>query len=203
MKHFLQHNKILWLTLLFLFFIGNLMGTASAAREISHRFVRFHIIANSNTNSDQSVKWKVREAIFSRLELESITSKDAALRYFCDQQETIETIANMVLAENGFSYTAKVRVEKRNFPVREYSDFVLPAGVYDSVCVTLGEGKGENFFCVMYPSLCKIEGITEKTESNPEVLKAVLSEKEAALITGNKKQIICRFKIAELWNKIF
>lgn len=203
MKQLISRNKLLWLTLLFLFFIGNLMGTVSAAKEISQRFVRFHIIANSNTDSDQSIKWKVREEIFSRLELENITSKETALAYFCDQRDTIETVANTVLKENGFSYSAKVTVEKRNFPVREYSDFVLPAGVYDSVCITLGAGKGENFFCVMYPSLCKIEGITEQTESNPDVLQAVLSEKEAAFITGNKKQIVCRFKIAELWNKIF
>lgn len=196
-------KKFLWLTLLFTFLCGNLLGTASDAKEISNQFVRFHIIANSNSAEDQSIKWKVREQIFSHFDLSGITSKEKALQYFQEHREEIENLANRILSDSGYSYQCCVTVEQREFPVREYSDFVLPAGVYDSVCVTLGQGKGENFFCVMYPSLCMIEGVTEKTDSNAQILNSVLTEKEAAFITGNKKQIVCKFKIVELLEKIF
>ncbi len=196
-------KKIFWLTILFTFLCGTLLGTASEAKEISNRFVRFHIIANSNSEEDQAVKWNVREQIFLQLDLSHITSKETALQYFREHQEEIEILANKVLSDSGYPYQCSVTVEKREFPVREYSDFVLPAGVYDSVCVTLGQGKGENFFCVMYPSLCMIEGVTEQADSNAEILNNVLTEKEAAFITGNQKQIVCKFKIVELFEKIF
>lgn len=207
MKHFcyqlFYEKKFLWLALLVTFFCGNLMGTVSDAKSISEHFVRFHIIANSNSEQDQSVKWAVREQIFSQFDLSGITSKETALQYFREHREAIEAAANQVLSEYGYPYRCKVTVQKQKFPVREYSDFVLPAGVYDAVCVTLGQGSGENFFCVMYPSLCMIEGITEKTESNAEILNSVLTEKETAVITGDKKQIVCKFKVVELLENIF
>lgn len=206
-KKFLSKNRAVITAVLTVFLIGTLLGMVSEAKEqtdkISEKFVRFHIVANSNSREDQTVKMKVREAIFSELDFSHISSKEEAISYFTKHQEDIEWIANRVLLENGFSYPANVTIGKREFPVREYSDFVLPAGTYDAISVTLGAGEGENFFCVMYPSLCKIEGVTESTDSDYRVLNSVLSEEETSAITGNKQQIVYKFKLIEILEYIF
>lgn len=206
-KKFLRNNRAVITAVLTVFLIGTLLGMVSEAKEqtdkISEKFLRFHIVANSNSREDQTVKMKVREAIFSELDFSHISSKEEAISYFTKHQEDIECIANRVLLENGFSYTANVTVGKRGFPVREYSDFVLPAGTYDAISVTLGAGEGENFFCVMYPSLCKIEGVTESTDSDYRMLNSVLSEEETSAITGNKQQIVYKFKLIEILEYIF
>ena len=87
----------LWITLLVSFFAGSLIGVIADADEITQDFVRFHIVANSNTEQDQAVKWKVREAIFSEMDFSSIDSKESAIRYFTENQEKIREIANEVL----------------------------------------------------------------------------------------------------------
>ncbi|MBO5408183.1 MAG: stage II sporulation protein R [Clostridia bacterium] len=199
-KTYKQYLKRAFLGIFTAFFIGNILGIVTQATEIPKEFVRFHIIANSDSEADQAIKWDVREAIFNSLDLSAITSKESALEYFQSHCDEIEAIANKILRENNVSYTAQVNVEKKEFPLREYSDFVLPRGIYDSVCITLGSGEGKNFFCVMYPSLCMIEGVTQSSRSNAEIIGSVLTEEQASAITGNKKQVICKFKIAELFD---
>ena len=203
MKQFFYNKKTVIFGVLLALLIGNLMGTIANAGEIKNEFVRFHIVANSNDERDQAVKWKVREEIFSRLDFSVITSKEEALYYFYQHQSEIEEIANEVLGENNMPYGCSVTVEKKTFPVREYTGFVLPAGTYDAISVTLGHGKGENFFCVMYPSLCALEGITEETSAQQEIIHHVFSDKKAAFITGNKKQLVYKFKILEIIEYIF
>ncbi|MBR5239552.1 MAG: stage II sporulation protein R [Clostridia bacterium] len=202
-RKFFNENKKVITAVLLVFLIGTLLGMVSEAKEISEKFVRFHIVANSDSREDQTVKMKVREAIFTELDFSHITSKEEALSYFTEHKEEIKCIADRVLWENGFDYKAAVSVGKKDFPVREYSDFVLPAGTYDAISITLGEGNGQNFFCVMYPSLCKIEGVTESTDNTYQILNHVLTEKETAVITGNKTQIVYKFKIVELLDKLF
>ena len=205
-KIFLRENKNVLIALLAVFLVGTLLGTVSEAKDlakgISEKFVRFHIVANSNSEEDQRIKMKVREAIFREFDFSDISSKEEALSYFTIHRDEIKTVAERVLSEQGFSYRATVTVGKKAFPVREYTDFVLPAGIYDAISVTLGEGKGKNFFCVMYPSLCKIEGVTESTDSDYQELNYVLTEKEVANITGNKQQIVYKFKVVELFEKL-
>lgn len=205
-KKFFKGNKNVLIALLAVFLVGTLLGTVSdakdLAKEISEKFVRFHIVANSNSEEDQRVKMKVREAIFHEFDFSDISSKEDALSYFTLHRNEIKAVADRVLSEHGFSYMTTVTVGKKAFPVREYTDFVLPSGIYDAVSVTLGEGEGENFFCVMYPSLCKIEGVTESTDSDYQTLNCVLTEKEVAEITGNKQQIIYKFKVVELFEKL-
>lgn len=206
-KNFFKENKSVIVAVLTVFLLGTLMGTMSQVKaqtkEITEKFVRFHIVANSNSDADQNVKMKVRETIFTELDFSHISSKREAISYFREHQTDIENIAKRVLMENGFSYGVNVAVGKREFPVREYSDFVLPAGTYDAISVVLGAGEGENFFCVMYPSLCKIEGVTESTTDNYQVLNNILTEEETSAITGNKQQIVYKFKIIEFFENIF
>lgn len=202
-KKFLNDNKAVIIAVLVVFLIGTLLGMVAEAEQISEKFLRFHIVANSNSMEDQTVKMKVRETIFSEMDFSEISSKEEALAYFKNHQKELKNIADRVLRENGFSYEADVFVGKKEFPVREYSDFVLPAGCYDAVSITLGDGGGENFFCVMYPSLCKIEGVTESVDVDCQSINYILTDKEASVITGNKKQIVCKFKIVEFFQRLF
>jgi stage II sporulation protein R len=183
-----------------LFAFGFLYSAVASTNEITQKFVRFHIIANSNSEEDQKIKMEIRNKIFEKFDFSNISSKADSLVYFKEHRQEIENLANKVLIENNFNYPARVSITKKYFPIREYSDFTLPSGVYDAVSIELGEASGKNFFCVMYPSLCLIEGISEKTHGNIEALNNILSENEVETITGNKNNIIVKFKIAEIIN---
>ena len=177
-----------------IFLLGVIFTLVTNADEITSNFVRFHIIGNSDSKSDQEIKMKVREEIFNKLDFSGINSKEDALTFFDSSKEKIEEIANDTLTMNNFPYKANVKLGKKSFPIREYPGFTLPSGVYDAVSIELGEAAGKNFFCVMYPGLCVIDGVTEKSDIG------LLSEKEKSTITGDN--LVIKFKIAEIFNKI-
>ena len=191
-------NKVLKTipVLIFVFFLGSAIGIKAQTDDLPQKIVRFHIVADSNSKEAQAVKWEIRKAIF-----ENIASKEDALSYFKNEKETIRKIADDILKKNGFSYRSNVYIGKKQFPVRVYNSFVLPAGIYDTVSINLGRAEGENFFCVMYPSLCMINSISEKTDECPELLGSVLNEKETQLITDTSEKTVIKFKIVEIVSK--
>lgn len=160
---------------------------------LKKNILRIHIIANSDSAADQSVKLKVRDAVVNYTgdifsDCESIESaKDRANNDILN----IERICKNTLAANDFSYDAKVKTGKTYFDTREYDTFTLPAGYYDSLIVTLGEGKGHNWWCVIYPSVC-IGGSKEK-------LKNIGKDSDICL---NPKKYKIRFKTVEWYEKI-
>jgi len=176
------------------FLMGVIFMLVTNANDITGKFVRFHITGNSDSRADQLMKMKVREKIFESLDLSGINSREEAISFFESKRDEIEETANNALLENNFSYKARVMVGKRSFPIREYSGFTLPSGVYDAVSIELGRAEGKNFFCVMYPGLCIIDGVSEKNET------AALTDREIKTITDDK--VIIKFKIAEIFNKI-
>ena len=127
-------------------------------------------------------------------DLKDINSKEDALSYFENEKENIRNIANEIIKKNGFSYGCEVNIGKKYFPVRVYDSFVLPSGIYDAVCVDLGSAKGENFFCVMYPSLCMLNS---KTQSK-EAFEMVFDDSETRLLTDVSKKTVIKFKLAEM-----
>ncbi len=133
-----------------------LLLTLVFEEQIYYSPVRMHVIANSQSAEDQSVKLKVRDAI---LELSGdifggAATGQEALNAAREHADEFEAAANEVLKENGFSYTCRAVVGRFKFPDKEYSGIVYPAGEYDAVRLILGEGGGENWWCVMYPPLC-------------------------------------------------
>lgn len=136
---------------------------------------RLHIIANSNSPEDQSVKLAVRDEIL-RFEKElfddSINSAHDAKQLLMENADRIYEIAESTLRENGFSYGLRISTGIYDFPDRTYKGTLYPAGKYDALRLVLGDGKGENWWCVMFPPLCiidddagKIEGEESKAES--------------------------------------
>jgi stage II sporulation protein R len=173
------------------------------------KLIRFHVIANSDSDEDQKLKLKVRDEIISYLDpmLDKSKSIEESEKIINENKEKIVEISEKVIEENKYKYNVKVELGYSNFPTKQYSNIVLPAGNYKALKVVIGEGTGKNWWCVMFPPLCFVDidnGITGKdTENN---LKKVLSEKEYNMIAEqgktNIEDIELKFKIIEVIQKI-
>lgn len=165
---------------------------------IRNSVLRMHVIANSDSEADQAVKLKVRDAVLTAGENlfdGSLTAADAETVLESDKQ-ALQSAAETVLRENGFSYGVRVEIGKDFFNTRTYDEKVtLPAGEYEAVRVILGEGKGQNWWCVMFPPLCLPAAEADAT------MEDVLPENEAE-ITERRPQYEARFKIIELFEKL-
>ncbi len=117
--------------------------------------LRLHIRANSDSDADQAVKLKVRDAVNAFI-VSNITADtfDEAYESVGARLEEFEAVAENVLIENGFGYGARVRLTNEYFPTRRYGDVTVPDGNYDALMIELGSGKGANWWCVVYPPLC-------------------------------------------------
>ena len=123
---------------------------------LNEDLIRLHVVGASDLAADQNVKLQVRDAVTEYLQpnMEELQNTQQALDYLQLHLSDLEEIANKTLAEAGFSECAKVTLEKEAFPVRHYDTFSLPSGVYQSLRITIGEGEGKNWWCVVFPSLC-------------------------------------------------
>lgn len=162
--------------------------------DLRHNVLRVHIIAASDSSEDQKLKLKVRDALLNENgELfKSCKSFEEALSLASSKIFELEKTANRVIAENGFNYSAKVSVGEAYFGNREYESFTLPAGVYEAINVTIGEGKGKNWWCVMFPAVC-IGAAGELSDS-------VTLESASVAENGNKYQF--RFKTVEIYEDL-
>jgi len=132
-------------------------GALLADKEKLHNeLIRMHVVAASDSSEDQSIKLQVRDAIILSLQqaMEDATDIAQAKLYILEHLPQIEAAANAVLQELGSEDIAVVSFMEEAFPVREYDTFSLPSGVYESLRITIGEGEGENWWCVVFPSLC-------------------------------------------------
>ena len=125
-------------------------------KQLNEELIRFHVVAASDGEEDQSVKLMVRDAVTAYLKdaMGQITDVQAAREYIQTQLPQMETIANQVLADAGFDADAVVSFAKETFDTRFYDTFQLPAGVYNALRITIGEGRGKNWWCVVFPTLC-------------------------------------------------
>lgn len=121
--------------------------------------IRIHIRADSNADADQAVKLCVRDAVCAYLERElaDVTDFTTAYKGLEKRLRNIEAIADDVLQTNGFSYRSKARLTDEYFPTRSYQGIVVESGYYDALILELGSGKGDNWWCVIYPPLCYLE----------------------------------------------
>ena len=157
---------------------------------LSEKLVRLHVLANSDEPDDQRLKLEVRDAVLAA----SAHAETIDERLLAELQAAAQT----VVAQNGYDYFVQVRYEPYYFDTRRYETFALPAGMYDSVQVILGEGAGKNWWCVMYPPLCA--GICE--ENLAEIAaSAGLSEKEISFICEENGYVL-RFQLVDFWGKV-
>lgn len=118
--------------------------------------IRLHVVGASDGEQDQTVKLLVRDAVLDCIQegISRCPDAETVKAYLRENLDTIEQVANEILANAGSSNSASVTLCKEEFPKREYDTFSLPSGVYDSLRVTIGEGEGKNWWCVVFPSFC-------------------------------------------------
>lgn len=166
----------------------------AASKDISDGIVRLHIIANSNGTKDQRVKLLVRDEI---IKMSKELSEDGVLTLQAaeENKNAIENLANSVLKNNGCDYTCHVETGNFHFPTKQYENITLPGGNYNAVRIILGEGAGENWWCVMYPPLCfTTETKGEMSESDKEKLSCIINDESIVTVPA--------VKAIEIWDGI-
>lgn len=166
--------------------------------EIPNDVFRFHILANSDTEEDQALKLKVRDKVLEKTKIlfDTANSKSDAEKFVKANLDTIEEIAQNEVYKNGYSYPVKAEIVNMHFDTRYYESYTLPAGMYDALRITIGNAKGHNWWCVMYPSIC-----ISTVDEGKEKAKNALSDDEYSVVTDDKVEY--KFFIVELFQKIF
>lgn len=171
-----------------------------SAEAVKREVVRLHILANSDSQADQEVKLKVRDALLetnASILSDSVTTENAK-EHFENSKDILLQTAEKALKENGFDYNVKITLQKEYFNTRAYDDLTFPAGQYTALKVVLGEGKGKNWWCVMFPPLCvpAADGI----EANKSTTDYLSGNGEKILNSGDK--YIVKFKILEIYEEL-
>ena len=130
-------------------------------------FLRIHVRANSNSDEDQSIKYYIKDEIVKYLTpfIAQCHSKNEAVIVIEQKKKTLEYIVDEILKKNGLEYSSRISVKNEEFPTRVYEGITLEKGYYDAVIVELGEAKGDNWWCVVYPPLCFTDGENVKYSS--------------------------------------
>ena len=165
---------------------------------------RLHVIANSDSDEDQNLKYIVRDNLLTYMNelCKGCSSKENALEIANLNKEQFKKIAEDTIRNEGFSYDVNIEIGEFDFPTKKYGDISLPAGLYDALKVEIGNSQGHNWWCVMFPPLCFVD-ISSGTvpDSSREVLENELSEEEFALISENNDSTInFKFKLLELFS---
>ncbi len=200
-------KKFIILSILFFLYvsISAFSYVNAVSCDLSKSVFRLHVIANSDSAEDQNLKYIVRDNIINYMKTltENAKSKEETINLVSCHLSDFEDIANKTIKDNGFDYKAKVSIGNFNFPTKKYGDISFPAGYYDALKIQLGNSNGQNWWCVLYPSLCFIDissGFVP--EDSKETLESTLNEEEYKLISDtNNESIKIKFKLIELFNK--
>ena len=167
--------------------------------EIYNNTLRLHVIAESDSTEDQSLKLGVRDTVLATVseKLESCTSFDDAYAAVASMTGIIELAAEDYLRENGSSCSVKVELGREDYPRRDYGDTSLPAGEYTSLRVVIGEGEGKNWWCVLFPSVCM--GFAKDMD---EYAAVGFTPREYKVITGESGGWKIRFRLLEILSDV-
>jgi len=201
MKKLKKFLIIFTLFIVYLFFCI-LSYSNAVSKNISDSVFRLHVIANSNSEEDQNLKYAVRDELIKYMNsiCENISSKEEAIKIAKEKKEEFYNIAKKVINDNGSDYKINIEIGNFSFPTKNYGDVSLPAGFYDALKVEIGSSSGQNWWCVMFPSLCFVdisEGIVP--EESKENLKDNLSQENYNIITSDSLDFKLKFKLVELF----
>ena len=214
-KNYLKNEKTIILLSVIIGFILTVIITTTAKgysaniqNSIAEEVIRFHVLANSDSQKDQALKLKVKNSVINMLskELENSKSKNNTKEMLIKNIPNIKAKALEVIKENGYNYPVSVSIENSYFPTKTYGDISLPAGEYEALKIEIGNAKGQNWWCVMFPPLCFVDvTVKEAPEKDKNLLKDILTEEEYELISKeenkDKIDVKIKFKIVEFFNK--
>ena len=197
-----SHFRYWELALLLALAVTILWGTASLGQqeELGRKVIRLHVIANSDSPEDQALKLRVRDRVLARAQeiLEQSADMEQAEQALTAALPELTREARETLAAEGCAQPVQARLEPAEFPTKDYDGFSLPAGKYLALRVIIGQGAGQNWWCVVFPPLC-----TAAASDVPTVaLDAGLTDQEVALITEADEGYILKFKSVELWQTL-
>ena len=204
-------NKMIYMIVLVLAIVV-CVGTAAitiytekVSQTLSESILRFHVVANSDTTEDQLLKQQVKDEIIAYMEPLLKDAKDVEESKVFIQTHTneIADVAKNVVNKWGRDYDVRVFLDKANFPTKSYGDVVLPAGEYEACRVIIGEGKGQNWWCIMFPPLCYVDAATGVVPiEGKEELQEQLTPEQYDLICKEDKPYEIRFKIVDTVNSL-
>ena len=190
--------------------------TELSYNDIKDKLIRFHVIANSDTDEDQNLKLKVRDKVVEALseKLSNVNSLEEAENVLEENIDYVNEIAKEVIEENNYTYEVTTMLSYENFPDKVYGDCVFPQGNYEAFRVIIGEGKGQNWWCVMFPSLCFVDESKNSVDSSylkeeieniePKNNETINEDKEKNKESSNVNNgVKFKFKIVEVINNIF
>jgi stage II sporulation protein R len=189
---------------------GEVKKVDSISDDYKNKLIRFHVIANSDSDEDQELKLKVRDAVIAHLQPKLIESTSIAQseKIIKNEYNELEKISKNIICKNGYNYDVKVGIKNSTFPTKQYSSVILPAGEYKALKIVIGKGQGKNWWCVMFPPLCFVDkenGVIDK--ATDKKLKEVLTEDEYKLITQKTQKdmnkVKVKFKVVEILDKYF
>ena len=175
-------RKVIYITLALLLIAGAYQFRVNRfQRDISQEILRFHVLANSDSEADQSVKLKVRDEIgrYMQENMQGMENLPECMQMTREKLPEITRIAEEVLCREGFSYGVNAEIGTVDFPEKRYGSYTFPRGSYQALEITLGEGNGHNWWCVMYPNMCFAGSVYEVIEEDAKTeLRAVLTPEE-------------------------
>lgn len=193
------------LLIMFLLFVYVLIAASSYTKavctDIANNVFRLHVIANSDSEEDQKLKYIVRDSILSYVNgiLENINNKEDVVLTINNHIDEIKNIAQQAVYNEGFTYDVEIEVGNFKFPTKTYGNISLPPGLYDALRVKIGNASGKNWWCVMFPPLCFVDvssGIVP--EDSKELMESNLSSEDYALVSSSKNITKIKFKVVEV-----
>lgn len=204
MRNFLKTFIILSILLILFFIVTAYSYATNISEGLSENIFRLHILANSDSEEDQTLKLKVRDAILEYMKTltNDMSDKQAVIELSKKHLQDFKEIAEDIIRENGYDYSVNLEIGNFYFPTKYYGNISLPAGNYDALKIEIGEADGQNWWCSLFPPLCFVSvssGVVD--EEGEEYLKENLSDEEFEIISSSSSEIEFKFKIVELMNK--
>mgnify|MGYP001127431979 CR=1 FL=1 len=168
--------------------------------EIYDTVVRLHVLANSDSEEDQALKLKVRDAVLEQATetLRGADSQAEASRRLTDILPELEETARVVITANGYDYGVRAELAETSFPTKEYDGFALPAGEYLALRVLIGEAAGQNWWCVVYPPLC----MTAAANVRETGIACGMEREDLNLMQEEGEEYQVKFRCVELWEQL-
>lgn len=177
-------------------------GAWSVQRQeaLAQKVIRLHVIANSDSQTDQALKLQVRDRVldYAAKVLQRATDMEDARQQLQDALHRIENIAQREIVRQGYDYPVTAQLTDSEFPLKTYDGFALPAGEYMALRLVIGEGAGQNWWCVVYPPLCT----TAASDLAASAVQAGMSDDDLSLITGEDAGYVLKFRSLELWQRL-
>ena len=179
----------------------------AVSNNLADSVFRLHVIANSDSEEDQNLKYKVRDSLIGYMNTltNDMNTKDEVIKIAGKHIQDFKDIAQNVVKENGYNYEVNVEIGNFSFPTKTYGDISFPSGFYDALKVEIGKAEGQNWWCVMFPPLCFVDvssGVVP--EESKENLEENLGDEEYSIISDSEENGLTsiKFKIIEFFENI-